>query len=249
MMKPETAPLTPGVVIDKLNKRVLLKANGLVLKQWDFTDWSVVAQASNVQVIGCLFNGAGFFTFDQAPGCMGALVRGCNFTLDRGTLNLKNAAYVRSNGPITVEDCMLDGLSQDGMILTAGVVQRCTIRRPGLAPNAHSDGISVSTSTGALLIKGNTIDFTGNKGNNAIRLAAVHGAIKDVTVDANTLIGGTFSVFAALDPTHDATASISGVTVNANRIYGMSGGPLYPAPFKPVWTSNVDQAGKIIPLP
>jgi hypothetical protein len=97
----------------------------------------------------------------------------------------------------------------DGFHLTgSGSVVDSYFHHPYFTASSHNDGIQVFSGTG-LVIRHNTIDMGGPKGNSCIFVQPTSGVIKGVTVDSNLLDGGGFTIY---------IEESTGVVLSKNRI-------------------------------
>jgi hypothetical protein len=97
----------------------------------------------------------------------------------------------------------------DGFHLTgSGSVVDSYFHNPYFTGSSHNDGIQVFNGTG-LVIRHNTIDMGGPKGNSCVFLQPTNGRIKGATIDSNLLNGGGFTLY---------IEQSTGVVLSNNRI-------------------------------
>lgn len=224
---------TTGLV-RRTGNRVIIQQPGYVLDGYDLTDFYVSVVADDVTIMNCMFGAAGTFTIDQQSGS-GLMVLGCTF--DTKHVASKQMAFINGrDGTLIVRKCTFKGAGSDCILISRGIIEDNEFSDPWGRPGSHSDAITVSKTTGAVAIRKNNIDWRALPGtpggpNNCIRISATAGAvIQDVTVEENTLKGGTFSVQAGIDPTANKETRCERVAFRRNTVsgWGDNMGWLYP---------------------
>lgn len=232
-MKPlSSIPASLGRLV---KDRLIIQQPGAILDGYDLTGFYVSVIADNVLIKDCKLGSNGYFTIDQQSGS-GLIVQGC--ALDTGHDSGQQMAFINGrDGTLFVRNCSFSGAGSDGVLISRGVIEGCHFIDPWGRKGSHSDAITVSKTTGPVVIRGNTIDWRALPGtpggpNNCIRIAATKDAVvRDVTVEGNTLIGGTYPICASLDPTANAASRCERITIRDNVIseWGKNMGWLYPS--------------------
>ncbi len=171
---------------------------GAVLSGINFGTATVVIDANNVTIKDSTFTGTtGFWAVYQTPAYSGATVENSTF---QGTKSpTESNTWIASTQAITIEDNSFLDTPSDAVAITSGVVSGNYFSAAGYLPGAHADAIYVPDSTGPIAITDNFIDGTENadapaQPNSDIRLTNEFGALDDVTVSDNFLLGGGSTV-------------------------------------------------------
>ncbi|WP_462116957.1 hypothetical protein [Methylorubrum extorquens] len=206
--------------IRRAGNRIIVQQPGAVLDGYDFTDFYVSVAADNATLRDCLFGGVNFFTVDQQSGS-GLTVDRCVFDTKRQPSKQQMAFINGRDGTLVVRRSTFVAPGSDCILISRGLIEGCTLRDPWGRPGSHSDGITVSKTTGAVVIRGDTIDWRPAPGSpggvtNAIRIASI-ASVRDVTVEGNTILGGTYTLFAGLDPAGKAS-TCERITIRDNIV-------------------------------
>jgi hypothetical protein len=218
--------------IRRAGNRIIVQQPNAVLGGYDFRGFYVSVGADGVSITDCLFDATGFFTVDQQSGS-GLTVARCTFDSDRKP-SPQHMAYINGrDGTLLVLRSTFKAPGSDNVAISRGLVEGCTMSDPWGRKGSHSDGITVAKTTGAVVIRANLIDWRQMEGspggiNNCIRIAST-SSVRGVTVEDNTLLGGTFSVYAGIDPSNKS-ATCERVTLRGNVAdgWGENMGWLYP---------------------
>lgn len=224
-----TAPIT----YDPVTNRVLIRGEGAVLDGFDLRGTSVFVNANNVTISNSSFDASsGFFSVMQANGRSGLTIDRSSF--DGLKLDKQFASFVHGGtGEITVQNSSFKNAPSDAMMLMNGAVRNNLFEGAGYLTDAHADAIWVPRTTGPVVIEGNLIDWRMQPDalampNNIIRVSAEFGAVNDVTIQKNVLIGGTVAVLVSDSVKFAQSGPISNVKVTDNIIGGNAFGDLYP---------------------
>ena len=193
---------------------------GAVLDGYDLRGYSVTVQANNVTIKNSLLNATGYHTINQTAKATGMVVEFNTFDGQKanGTINgdmvmSENSAIVRNNE--------FFNLPADGVNIAGGIVEHNYFSGASYHRGAHADAISVHRTVAPVTIRENYIDFMKSldaaQGTNAaIKIVSHFGAINDVTVDHNVLIGGGFNAYVGQD-----RYAINNVTLT-NNLMGLT---------------------------
>lgn len=228
---PRTA--TAPISYDVATNRVLIRGEGAVLDGFDLRGTSVFINANNVSIKNSAFDAAsGFYSVMQANGRSGLSIDQCSF--DGLKLNKHFASFVTGGtGQVTIENSTFRNAPSDALMLMNGAVRNNMFEGAGYLTDAHADAIWVPRTTGPVLIEGNLIDWRMQPDavampNNIIRISPDFGAVNDVTVQKNIMIGGTVAVLVSDSVKLAQSGPISNVKVIDNIIGGNAFGDLYP---------------------
>ncbi|KQS79483.1 hypothetical protein ASG25_13290 [Rhizobium sp. Leaf384] len=222
-MKSVAAIPTTGLV-RRSGNRIIIQQPGYMLDGYDLTEFYVSVVADDVTIMNCLFGAAGNFTVDQQSGS-GLTVFGCEF--DTKHAASKQMAFISGrDGTLTVRKCTFKGAGSDCILISRGIVEDNEFSDPWGRPGSHSAAVTVSKTTGPVAIRNNKFDWRALPGapggpNNCIRVSATAGAVvRDVTIEGNTLIGGTFSIQAGIDPTSNRNTRCERIAIRDNVVSG-----------------------------
>ena len=201
---------------------------GAVLSGINFGDTSVLIDANNVTIKDCTFSGTtGFWAVDQNTSFSGATVENCTFIGSK--LPTESNDWVSSVLPITIKDNTFLNSPTDSIDIHSGTVTGNYFSGEGYEPGAHADAIYVTGSTGPTTITDNFIDETPPTpgiANSDMRLTNEFGALTDVTISGNYVLGAGFGIEAGATNTDSTVSNVS----IANNYFGFSlFGAYYPA--------------------
>ena len=186
---------------------------GAVLSGINFGDATVLINADNVTIKDCTFTGtASYSAVSQSTGISGATVENCTFIGSK--LPTEFNVWISSTLPITVEDNTFLNSPADAIAIHSGIVTGNYFSGEGYETGAHADAIYVTGSTGPTTITDNFIDGTPNAdapgaANSDIRLTNEFGALTDVTVSGNFLLGAGFALEAGSTNTNSTISNVS----------------------------------------
>jgi hypothetical protein len=195
-LKNVQSAVTDGVRLDG-NTLYVTKA-GAVLDGLDLRGVSVVVQADNVSIKNSLGNAPGHWAVRQEDGSSGLTVENCTFDGGKSA----GAGYIiDGSGSMTIRGNEFFNLPSDGVNAQGGTIEQNYFAGGGYAPGAHADAISVHSSSAPLAIRQNYIDYVGRPDaavgtNAAIKIVPHFGAVRDVVVEGNTLLGGGYTIYA-----------------------------------------------------
>ena len=220
---------------------VVVTQAGAVLSGINFGAATLYIDANNVTVKDCSFTPSahsGYYSLQQQANVSGAVVENCTFTGPTYSTGLN--AFVTSATPMTLEDNSFLNTGNHAINIDAGVVTGNYFSGEGFVVGAHADAIDVEATTAPLSITNNFIDWTPTPGaavggNNAIRVSTEAGAVSNLTVSGNYLIGADYTVAAGGGP------EFSNVSVTNNYLgFGYAGA------FYPGTGQGVTQSGNVI---
>ena len=208
----------PGTVIDgkNVNGVIRISADNVTIRNTRVTsgDWTVIK----------IDNGVKGVTIDHVE------VDGRGYSGSPGSVGIFGPATVTHTDVHSVEN---------GIIPMSGSVIRDswihTLEASGSDP--HYDGFQLDGGQGNILIENNTVDLTNQNRTSTVMIDNDFGSVTDVTVNANRLLGGSFTVYADGKFSSDP---ITGIAYVNNRM-GMGGygyGLIRNASVK--WSGNYD---------
>jgi len=209
---------------------VAVERAGTVLDGYDLRGLSVSVEADNVTIRNCLLNAAGYHTVYQGPTASGLVVEFNTFDGEKAN-HPTNGDMVLAENEATIRNNEFFNLPADAVNVVGGVVEHNYFSGASYQKDAHADAISVHRTTVPVLIRENYIDYIdrpdAQQGTNAaIKIVSHFGAIDNVTVDSNVLLGGGYTIYVspAEDPNTRESHPVSNVTLSNNDIgYGQYG--------------------------
>src|SRR3954471_11296281 len=199
---------------------ITVKQAGAVLSDYDFRGFSISVQADNVTIKNSLFNAVSYHTIYQGPTASGLKVLGNTFDGQKanGTIN---GDMVLSENVATISNNEFFNLPADGVNTTGGVIEHNYFSGASYQTGAHADAISVHRTVAPVTIRENYIDFikptdAAQGTNAAVKVVSHFGAISDVKIEHNVLLGGGFNSYVGQDK-----YAVSNVTL-ANNLMGLS---------------------------
>jgi hypothetical protein len=190
----------PGTVIDgkNVNGVIRVSADNVTIRNTRVTsgDWTVIK----------IDNGVKGATIDHVE------VDGRGYSGSPGSVGIFGPATVTHTDVHSVEN---------GIIPMSGSVIRDswihTLEASGSDP--HYDGFQLDGGQGNILIENNTVDLTNQDRTSTVMIDNDFGSVTNVTVRANRLLGGSFTVYADGKFSSDP---ITGISYVDNRM-GMGG--------------------------
>jgi hypothetical protein len=214
--------LPPGVAVS--GDAVVVERSGAVLEGYDLRGYTVSADADNVTIRNNLFNAAGDHTVYQGSNASGIVVEFNTFDGEKVN-HPNNGDMVLSENEATVRNNEFLNLPADAVNVAGGLVERNYFSGASYQKDAHADAISVHRTVVPVIIRENYIDYIDRpdapQGTNAaIKIVSHFGAIEDVTVDSNVLLGGGYTIYVspAEDPNTGEAHPINKVTISNNDI-------------------------------
>lgn len=252
---PSTIPTSAAAVI-RTGQKIRLVSAGAVLDGYDLRhhgvdEWHVSVEADNCTVRNCYVTDNAEVLVDQLEGVSGLIVEDCTFDglkEDWSPSNGPNPYVQGRDGFITVRRCVFIDLQEDAIRAHGGgLVENNYIAGSGWQTGGHCDAIHCG-AVGGLIIRHNYVDWTVQDGapaetNNAIRIVSEFGAIDDVLVEENVLVGSATYLF---EVGVKSGTPITNVIVQNNRLLTLGLGELYPndQPADLVYSGNV-----VLPTP
>lgn len=234
---PSTIP-TSGAAVIRSGQKIRLVEAGAVLDGYDLrhhgtAEWHVTVEADGCTVSNCYVTGNALVLVDQLEGVSGLTVEDCTFDglkEDWGAAKGPNPYVLGRDGAITVRRCRFVDLQQDAIAAHGGgLVEDCYIAGTGWQTGGHCDAIHCG-ARGGLIVRRNFIDWSVQEGapaepNNAVRIVSEFGAIDDVLVEDNLIVGsGSYTFEVGVKEGRAATK----VRVINNRLIVQGLGALYP---------------------
>jgi Ca-dependent carbohydrate-binding module xylan-binding len=193
--------LPAGVSVS--GQAIAIKQAGAVLDGYDLRGYSVTVQANGVTIKNSLLNATGYHTITQTAGASGLVVEFNTFDGQKanGTIN---GDMVMSETVATIRNNEFFNLPADGVNTAGGLIEHNYFSGASYQSGAHADAISIHRTVAPVTIRGNYIDSIKSadaaQGTNAaIKIVSHFGAINDVTVDGNVLIGGGYNAYVGQD--------------------------------------------------
>lgn len=246
---PATIP-TSGAAVIRSGQKIRLVQAGATLDGYDLRhggvdEWHVVVEADDCTVKNCYVTDNAQVLIDQLEGVSGLVVEDCTFDglkEDWSPFGGPNPYVQGRDGAITVRRCLFIDLQEDAIRAHGGgLIEDNCIIGSGWQTGGHCDAIHCGAG-GGLIIRHNFVDWTIQDGapaepNNAVRIVSEFGAIDDVLVEENLLIGSATYLFEV--GIKDATP-ITNVVIQNNLLLPLGLGELYPQnqPEDLEWTGN-----------
>ncbi|WP_238308930.1 M10 family metallopeptidase C-terminal domain-containing protein, partial [Methylorubrum suomiense] len=223
-----------GVYYNKSVNTLVVTKSGAVFDGIDFRGVAVVVRADDVTIKNSTFDASvGAYSINAVAGTK-------NLTVDHATFDGQKVdrlgfnVFLNSRGDnTTITNSAFIDAPTDAISIVSGNISGNYLAGAGYATGAHSDGIWIPMTTGAVVISDNVIDWRSTPDakvatNNAVRITGEGGNVSDVTVKNNVILGGSYSVLvsdgATLTHSKDAVGSVTGVKVVGNVIdHGMYG--------------------------
>ena len=176
---------------------------GAVLDSYDFRGYSISVQAHGVTIRNSLFDATGFHTVHQEAGASRMVVEYNTFDGQKANIDT-HSDMVLSEEEATIRNNEFVNLPSDAVNTAGGLIERNYFGGASYQSGAHADAISVHRTVAPLIIHENYIDYIDRKdaaqgSNAAIKIVSHFGAIDDVTVDSNVLLGGGYTIYTGPD--------------------------------------------------
>jgi hypothetical protein len=223
-----------GTPLSQFNGVLTVTTPGAVISGRDITG-RIAIYANNVVIEDSRITTNEFFGIYTGPGFNGTAITDVTIvgsTAEGGRCDVGIQGGVFHATRVNVSNC------SDGFHLTgSGSVVDSYFHNPYFTATSHNDGVQAFNGTG-LVIRHNTIDMGGPRGNSCVFLQPTTGRIRGATIESNLLNGGGFSVY---------VEQSTGVAVSDNRIghaYGLGWFSRAHNTHAPVVTGNIwDNSG------
>lgn len=213
-----------GTVIDAMDLRGTLTIN-----------------ASNVTVKRTKVTSGGWNVIKVSPSAKNVVIEDVT-VVGLGMSGSENSFGIY--GPATVRRANISGV-ENGVVPGSGSLITGSYIHSFAAPGSpHYDGIQIDGGLQDITVEYTTINLAHGQ-TAAVMVDNYFGAISNIKVTNNRLLGGGYTVYA--DGQFSTTAKIVGVTFANNRIGGGTYGPSLIRNAEVTWTGNVnDSTGKAI---
>jgi hypothetical protein len=242
----------PVYYVPSLNRVVVngsgTVANPLVLSGYNFDGVCVTVNGSYVTIEDCTFNDTGGTVAavqQMNTGGTGLTVKNCTFSGGTGGTTEPCSIFGNYSGYLAVIDNAFIDSPSHPVTISNGIVTGNYFSGAGYIPGAHSDAISIQSTSGPVTVSNNFIDWTNNADaptstGSAIRIATDGGNTSNVSVTGNVIMGGGWSVYA--QPTTitylasgaqgvlGQKGALTNVNITGNYIGFGTTGALYPTP-------------------
>lgn len=218
---------------------VIVNKAGTVISGLDIRG-SVYINADNVTVENCKITSGGWSVIKVKSGVTGAVVQDC--TIDgtghapdgTGNQGIEGQGTFLRNNISNVEN---------GITITGNnsVIKDNYIHDLNAGGSPHYDGIQIDGGVSNIQITHNSI-INQHGGTSAIMIDNYFGAVSNVTVNNNLMVGGAYTVYA---DGSQGSKPITGVSITDNHIGGGQYGPALIRGNKPVYTGNVDDGATL----
>ncbi|ABE63773.1 hypothetical protein Nham_3027 [Nitrobacter hamburgensis X14] len=218
---------------------VIIDKPGTVISGFDIRG-GVYINANNVTVENCKITSSGWAAVKVKSGVTGAVVQDC--TIDGtghgpdGTGNegiMGQGTFLRNNISNVENGITITGSNS--------VIKDNYIHHLKAGGSPHYDGIQIDGGVSNIQISHNSI-INQNGGTSAIMIDNYFGAVSNVAVNNNLLVGGAYTVYA---DGSQGSKPITGVSFTDNHIGGGQYGPALIRGNKPVYTGNVDDGATL----
>lgn len=150
-------------------------------------------------------------------------------------------------GPIRLRSCDITGVENAVIPGSGSVITGNYFHGFAAGGAAHYDGVQLDGGQSDVEISFNTIDLEHSQ-TAAVMINNYQGAVNDIVVRRNTLVGGSYTIY--VDAQFSDVAKITGVEIVGNDIDGADFGPALVRGATVVWSGNQSAAtGQGIPLP
>lgn len=194
-----------GAALVRSTGVLTITKSGSVVSGRDVTG-RIQVDANNVTIKDSLITANQFYGVSTGAGYDGTVITDVTIigsTQGGGRCDVGIYGGVFHATRVNVSNC------SDGFHLTgSGSVVDSYFHGPYFTGSSHNDGIQVFDGTG-LVIRHNTIDMGGPRGNSCVFLQPTNGRIKGATIDSNLLDGGGFTLY---------IEQSTGVVLSNNRI-------------------------------
>ncbi|MEH2475594.1 hypothetical protein V1281_003231 [Nitrobacteraceae bacterium AZCC 2161] len=196
---------------------------------------TVQINAPNVTLKNCKVTAANWSVVKIAPGVTGAVIQNCEIN-GRGRSGADGSCGINGQGTFLNNNIYN---VENGINLTGSSVIQGNYIHGLLAPGSpHYDGIQIDGGVSDVNISHNTV-INDQGGVSTIMIDNGFGAISNILVENNRLIGGGFTVYS---DGQFKDAAITGVAFINNRLGKGHWGFHSFVKNAPVWRGNVDDA-------
>jgi hypothetical protein len=195
----------PGTALVQSTGVLKITKAGTVVSGRDVTG-HIQVDANNVTIKDSLITANQFYGVSTGAGYDGTVITDVTIigsTEGGGRCDAGIYGGVFHATRVNVSNC------SDGFHLTgSGSVVDSYFHNPYFTGSSHNDGIQVFNGTG-LVIRHNTIEMGGPRGNSCVFLQPTNGPINGATIDSNLLDGGGYTLY---------IEQSTGVVLSSNRI-------------------------------
>jgi hypothetical protein len=195
----------PGTALVPSTGVFTIRKAGSIVSGLDVTG-RVQVDANNVTIKDSLITANQYYGVSTGAGYDGTVITDVTIigsTEGGGRCDVGIYGGVYHATRVNVSNC------SDGFHLTgSGSVVDSYFHDPYFTGSSHNDGVQVFDGSG-LVIRHNTIDMGGPKGNSCIFLQPTNGPITGATIDSNLLDGGGYTLY---------IEQSTGVVLSSNRI-------------------------------
>jgi hypothetical protein len=192
----------------------------------------VSIEAPNVTLENCVITSPSWSAVVVQEGVTGAVVQNCTIngvgTGNEGSTGISGQGTFLNNNIYNVEN----GISLQG----SAVIEGNYIHDMNASGSPHYDGIQIDGNVSNVTISGNSI-INNNGSTSAVMIDNDFGAISNIQVSNNLLVGGGYTVYSDARAT---SAPITGVSFTNNHIGGGQFGPTDFENNNPTYTGNVN---------
>jgi hypothetical protein len=201
---------------------------GAVLDGYDFRGYSISVQADNVTIRNSLFDATGYHTVHQGAGSSRMVVEYNTFDGQKANIDT-HSDMVLSEEDATIRNNEFVNLPSDAVNTAGGLIERNYFAGASYQAGAHADAISIHRTVAPLIIHENYIDYidradAAQGSNAAIKIVSHFGAIADVTVHANVLLGGGYTIYTGPDKHPVSNVSFTNNDVGLGQYGDLMGG-------------------------
>jgi serralysin len=200
-LKSVTSGLPAGVLAS--DDAIAVTEARAVLDGYDFRGYSITVQADDVTIRNSLFDATGYHTIHQEAGSSRMIVEYNTFDGEKANIDT-HSDMVLSEEDATIRNNEFVNLPSDAVNTAGGLIERNYFAGASYQTGAHADAISIHRTVAPLIIHENYIDYVDRpdaaQGSNAaVKIVSHFGAIDDVTVDSNVLLGGGYTIYTGPD--------------------------------------------------
>ena len=235
-----TAGVPAGTSL-KASGSVTVSTDGAVVDGLNITG-TLTINASNVTVRNTRVTSGAFWTVTIKDSAK-------NVTLENVTVDSKGMSGSEGSsgivGPGTFKAVEVTG-AENGFVPGSGSLITGSYVHDLNAPGApHYDGIQIDGGLSNIRVENSTIDMSNHGQTSAVMVDNYFGAISNVVVDGNRLLGGGYTVYA--DGNFSSTSKISGVKYINNKLGKGYYGYALLRNADVTWSGNVDdKTGKAV---
>ena len=227
--------LPPGVTLTPSGDLVITKA-GTVISGLNIQG-TVTIEAANVTLENCTVTSAAFMVVNIAAGVTGAVVQNCEIN----GVGSGNAGSCGINGQGTFIGNNIYNVENGINVTGSSVIENNYIHGLQASGSPHYDGIQIDGGVSNITISHNTV-VNDNGSVSAIMIDNYWGAVSNISVDNNLLVGGGFTVY---DDGHFNSNPITGVSFTNNHMGSGGYGITDFNGTKPTYTGNVNDGAAL----